>query len=161
MEAHHGTMAGHFGARKVFQQLRKHVFWPGMRQDIVKWTRECQRCFISNNTTGQVPPLKPIVTTKPFEIIGLTSRGNRYIVTIIDHFTKYLGAYPVPDKRAETIAEVIFSQWICGAGRWPEAILSDRGTEFENTVVSALCGIMGIKHLFSKGYCPRENGLTE
>ncbi|KAK6047324.1 hypothetical protein COOONC_15171 [Cooperia oncophora] len=57
MEAHHGTMAGHFGARPS----------------------------ASN---------KAIVTTKPFEIvgvdlleIGVTSRGNRYIVTIIDHFT--------------------------------------------------------------------------
>ncbi|KAK6050396.1 hypothetical protein COOONC_12099 [Cooperia oncophora] len=70
-----------------------------MRQDIVKWTRECQRCFISNNTTGQVPPLKPIVTTRPFEIvgvdlleIGLTSRGNRYILArecIIDQSEKY------------------------------------------------------------------------
>ncbi|KAK6046488.1 hypothetical protein COOONC_16008 [Cooperia oncophora] len=47
--------------------------------------KQCYRPSASN---------KAIVTTKPFEIvgvdlleIGVTSRGNRYIVTIIDHFT--------------------------------------------------------------------------
>ncbi|KAL6723932.1 hypothetical protein Aduo_018883 [Ancylostoma duodenale] len=93
--------------------------------------------------------------------MGLTSRGNRYIVTVIDHLTKYLGAYPVPDKKADTIAEAIFSRRICEGGRWPECILSDRGGEFENAVVTALCEILQIKQDFTNGYCPRENGLTE
>ncbi|ETN83732.1 integrase core domain protein [Necator americanus] len=93
--------------------------------------------------------------------MGLTSRGTKYIVTVIDHFSKYLGAYPVPDKQADTIAEAIFSHWICDGGRWPECILSDRGGEFENAVVAALCEILQIKQEFTKGYCPRENGLTE
>ncbi|KAL6742132.1 hypothetical protein Aduo_015320 [Ancylostoma duodenale] len=167
-EAHEGTLAAHFSARNLVAQLKKRVFWPGMQQDIVKWSREYQRCFLSNTSSGKTPPLKPITTSRPFEVIGvdliemgLTSRGNRYIVTVIDHFTKYLGAYPVPDKRAETVAEAIFGHWICAAGRWPEAILSDRGLEFENSIMSALCDIMNIKQLFTKGYCPRENGLTE
>ncbi|EPB77503.1 integrase core domain protein [Ancylostoma ceylanicum] len=86
--------------------------------------------------------------------MGLTSKGNRYIVTVIDHFTKYLGAYPVPDKKADTIAEVIFLDL-------PECILSDRGGEFDNAVIAALCEILQIKQDFTKGYCPRENGLTE
>ncbi|XGW30756.1 hypothetical protein V3C99_009594 [Haemonchus contortus] len=93
--------------------------------------------------------------------MGLTTKGNRYIVTVIDHFTKYLGAYPIADKKAETVAEAIFSNWVCGAGRWPEMLLSDRGGEFENELVSALCEVMGIEQKFTKGYCPRENGLTE
>lgn len=41
------------------------------------------------------------------------------------------------------------------------AILSDRGLDFENTSMSALCDIVNIKQLFTKGYCPRENGSTE
>ncbi|PIO64184.1 integrase core domain protein [Teladorsagia circumcincta] len=93
--------------------------------------------------------------------MGPTSSGNRYIVTVIDQFTRYLGAYAVPNNKAETIAEVLFSKWICEQGRWPDSIMSDRGTEFENSTTKALCSIMNITQRFTKGYCPRENGLTE
>ncbi|EYC17457.1 hypothetical protein Y032_0030g2059 [Ancylostoma ceylanicum] len=139
-----------------------------MRQDLAKWWRECRSCFLPNTKAKNTPPLKPIVTTRPFEIIGvdvlemgLTEGGNRYILTVVDHFTKYLGAYAIPDKEAETIAEVFFSDWICMNGRWPKTLLSDRGNEFENSIMKALCEIMGIEQKFNEGYCPRENGVTE
>ncbi|WKY07926.1 hypothetical protein Q1695_007431 [Nippostrongylus brasiliensis] len=167
-ERHHGIMGGHFNAKKMYDQLKRTLFWPGMRQDLTKWCKECQQCFLTNAKAPNIPPLKPLVVQRPFEIIGvdilemgLTSSGNRYILTVIDHFTKYLGAYPVPDKKAETIAEVIFNQWICMGGRWPECILSDKGGEFENALMASLCEILQIQQKFTKGYCPRENGITE
>uniref|UniRef100_A0A7I4YHH5 RNA-directed DNA polymerase n=1 Tax=Haemonchus contortus TaxID=6289 RepID=A0A7I4YHH5_HAECO len=167
-EAHSGTLGGHFNAKKMFIQMKKSLFWPGMLQDLVSWCRGCQKCFLTNGRAGNVPPLRPLAVTRPLQIVGvdllemgLTTQGNRYIVTVIDHFTKYLGAYAVADKKAETIAQAIFSNWVCGAGRWPEILLSDRGGEFENEIMEALCKVMGIEQKFTKGYCPRENGLTE
>ncbi|EYC19204.1 hypothetical protein Y032_0025g1233 [Ancylostoma ceylanicum] len=167
-ESHSGVLGGHFHARKMFRTLKKVVFWPGMYQDLVSWCKSCHQCFLTNRNTENIPPLRPIEVCRPFQIVGvdllemgLTTSGNRYIVTVIDHFTKYLGAYPVANKRAETVAEAIFSNWICGAGRWPEILLSDRGSEFENEIMAVLCQFMGIDQKFTKGYCPRENGLTE
>lgn len=49
-EYHHGTLGGHFNARKTFKLLQRRVFWPGMLQDITKWCRECQKCFLVNTT---------------------------------------------------------------------------------------------------------------
>ncbi|EYB95083.1 hypothetical protein Y032_0164g3555 [Ancylostoma ceylanicum] len=139
-----------------------------MRQDLRKWCSQCQKCFLTNAKAIDTPPLRPRCAARPFQVIGvdllemgMTTSGNRYIVAVIDLFTKYLGAYPVADKKAETIAEVIFSRWICEGGRWLECILLDRGGGFENAVVFALCEILQIKQEFTKGYCPRENGLTE
>ncbi|KAL6738907.1 hypothetical protein Aduo_012403 [Ancylostoma duodenale] len=91
--------------------------------------------------------------------MGLTERGNCYILTVVDHFTEYLGAYAIPDKKAETIAEVIFRNWISMNGRWPKTLLSDRGNEFENSIMKVLCEIMGIEQKLAKRYYPRENGL--
>ncbi|KAK6029436.1 hypothetical protein OSTOST_04450 [Ostertagia ostertagi] len=48
-EAHAGVLAGHFNARKIFQRLRKEVFWEGMRQDITLWCKQCRECFLTNN----------------------------------------------------------------------------------------------------------------
>ncbi|EYB97728.1 hypothetical protein Y032_0138g2082 [Ancylostoma ceylanicum] len=167
-EAHSGTFAGHFSTHKLYNLLRKRVFWPGMIQDVRKWTKECQKCFIYNANQAIVPPLKPIITTNPYELVGvdilelgITSKGNRYAVTIIDHFSKYGAAYPVPDKTAETVANTLFLRWIAEGCRWPKAIMSDKGGEFENKVMQEITKITGIQHVTTKGYNPRENGITE
>ncbi|XGW22596.1 hypothetical protein V3C99_005091 [Haemonchus contortus] len=167
-EAHSGVLAGHFNARKIFQRLRREVFWEGMRQDIALWCKQCRDCFLTNNRKDCVPPLKPFLVTKPFEVIGvdvlevgLSTSGNRYLVVVIDHFSKWLAAYPTPTKSAEDIARLVFGRWICEGGRWPKTILSDQGKEFENDVMEALCRVAGISQTFTKGYNPRENGVTE
>ncbi|KAL6743631.1 hypothetical protein Aduo_016651 [Ancylostoma duodenale] len=167
-EAHAGSLAGHFNARKLTRQLKRIVYWEGMQQDISKWCKECKNCFLANNKTRKIPPLKPFTVTKPFEVIGVdvlemgrTRNGNRYLVVVVDHFSKWLEAYPVETKSAENIAKGIFKRWICEGGRWPRTIHSDRGKEFENSVMNALCEVAGIHQSFTKGYNPRENGLTE
>ena len=37
-------------------------------------------------------------------------RGNYYILTYLDHFTKLAEAYPIPDKEAETICRVLVEE---------------------------------------------------
>ncbi|EYC44211.1 hypothetical protein Y032_0468g2007 [Ancylostoma ceylanicum] len=168
LESHEGTFAGHFGPQRLLKKLRKQVFWPGMAKDIMKWSQECQKCFVSNPRQAIVPPLKPISTARPYELIGVdvlelgpTRNGNRYAVTVIDHFSKWAAAYPVADKSAETIAKVLFQRWVAEGCRYPKAIISDKGGEFENKVMDELTTVMKIDHKFTKGYNPRENGITE
>ncbi|EYC05726.1 hypothetical protein Y032_0080g1333 [Ancylostoma ceylanicum] len=167
-EAHRGAMAGHLNGRKLNRRLRKVVFWEGMENDIVKWSKECSNCFLAKSREIQVPPLKPFTTHAPFELIGLdlvelglTERGNRYALVVIDHFSKYAGAYPIPDKSARTVARTLFERWICEGCRWPKRIHSDQGPEFVNSVLSGICNITGIEQSVTKGYNPRENGMTE
>ncbi|XGW05285.1 hypothetical protein V3C99_016006 [Haemonchus contortus] len=167
-EAHGGKFGGHFSAPKLLHMLSKQVFWPDMARDISRWTKQCHKCFIHNPQKPIVPPLKPLVTNRPYDVIGvdilelgLTSKGNRYAVTVIDLFSKFAAAYPVPDKSARTVAQTIFVRWIAEGCRWPKTILSDRGGEFENKVMEEIMEIAQIKHSMTKGYNPRENGATE
>ncbi|EYC13483.1 hypothetical protein Y032_0043g738 [Ancylostoma ceylanicum] len=167
-EAHHGMLAGHFGAKKILRELSKRLFWESMRRDIILWTEECRDCFCHNGRRDMVPPLKPIVTTKPFELVGVdilemgpTTEGNRYILAVVDHFSKFAGAYAIPSKSASTVAKVFFERWVADGGRQPKCILSDQGGEFDNKLMNELRALMGIEHVFTKGYNPRENGLTE
>ncbi|KAL6729419.1 hypothetical protein Aduo_000473 [Ancylostoma duodenale] len=168
LDAHAGMLAGHFGPKKILRSLSQRVFWETMRSDVIKWCEECKTCILHNNKQTITPPLKPITTSKPYEIIGIdilemgpTTEGNRYILSVVDHFTKYGGAYPIPTKAAETVSRVLFERWISDGCRLPKCILSDQGTEFENKLMTELTRLMGIKQIFTKGYNPRENGLTE
>jgi hypothetical protein len=48
-----------------------------------------------------------------------TPRGNKYLLTFIDHFSKYVEAFAIEEKTAETCAQVyatqLFSRYGTGA----------------------------------------------
>ncbi|KAK6028235.1 hypothetical protein OSTOST_05720 [Ostertagia ostertagi] len=64
-EAHSGSLAGHFGPKKLFRQLSKDLFWETMKRDIAQWSQDCRECLCHNHRHPMTPGLKPIVTTKP------------------------------------------------------------------------------------------------
>src|SRR5690349_617535 len=63
------------------------------------------------------------------DILGLletSTAGNAWVLTLIDHFTKWPVAIPIPARTSEIIANAIFKYWICAKGV-PANIVSDRG----------------------------------
>ena len=67
------------------------------------------------------------------DVIGLrprTERGNRYILTVVDHFTKHDEAYALPDLKAATIGRVFLNEFVSRFGV-PYIILTDQGDNFE------------------------------
>lgn len=57
-------------------------------------------CLLTNPRPTATPPLKPFVAGSPFEYVcadilgmGLSASGMKYILVMVDHFTKWLGAY--------------------------------------------------------------------
>lgn len=71
-----------------------------------------------------------------------TSRGNKYIITATDYFSKWPEAGALPDKTAIGVADFLFSIF-CRHG-WPKRIISDQGKEFVNSV-SRLVLAIGFK----------------
>lgn len=46
------------------------------------------------------------------DLIGplpVTSRGNKYIITLTDYFSKWAEAFPLPDKTAAGVAQFMYS----------------------------------------------------
>ena len=58
--------------------------------------------------------------------------GNRYILTVIYNFSRYVSAYPLKNKSAETVTEAMLI-FICDKSV-PKEIDSDRGTEFNSEI---------------------------
>ncbi|XGW09034.1 hypothetical protein V3C99_011385 [Haemonchus contortus] len=167
-ENHSGSLAGHHSAKKMLKKQQKLVFWDGMHSDIYRWTKGCTSCLLTNPHKRMFPPLKPFVTGKPFEIVAADTlemstslSGMKYVLVVVDHFSKWVGAYAMPDKSAATVATTLFHRWICEGGRWPKQIHTDRGTEFLNSLLDELASVAGIKRSVTKGYNSRENGVSE
>ena len=86
----------------------------------------------------QREPLNPIVTLAPFQRVTLdfllveaTAGGYRYILAVMDHFTRYAQAYATKDKSAKTATERVYNDFLLRFGV-PETIHHDQGGEFEN-----------------------------
>jgi len=79
---------------------------------------------------------------------------------MIDLFSKWAEGIAIRNKEATTVAKVIFEVWISRLGV-PIQLLSDRGKEFECSVLKELCRLLNIDKLRTTAYKPSTNGAIE
>ena len=73
------------------------------------------------------------------------NKGFRYIFIIIDNFSKYLWAIPLKNKYSQTITNE-FSNILTKSKRKPLKLESDRGTEFNNSILQNFLKLKNIHH---------------
>lgn len=164
---HNDALAGHFGVNKTLQNIRQHYYWPYMDKDIKQYVESCHECQIQGikkkvlNTTSITP-------VKPWHRVGIdfigplktTTRGNRYIITAMDYFTRWPEAKALPAATAQTAANFIYEEIICRHGTF-DVLHSDQGTHFVNEIIQQLLNKFNTKHHKVTAYHPQANGLIE
>ncbi|GFS80387.1 putative gypsy-29-i nvi [Nephila pilipes] len=83
--------------------------------------------------------------------------GFRYCLTIIDRYSRYPEAIPLPDIRADTVADNLLKGWIARFGT-PLVITTDQGTQFEAQLFQELSKLIGFKRNRTTSYHPQANG---
>lgn len=166
-QRHDGKCAGHMSGKKLYRQLSFEFFWPNMLTDCIRAHLSCRICAHTKNARANEPPLRVVETSEPLELvcldildIGPSNSNNKYICVIVDHFTKYVVAEPIPNKSADSIAKVFVEKFVLTFGA-PRRIHSDRGTEFLNATMAEIAKILGIERSFTAGHDPQGNGLVE
>jgi len=51
---HSHPLEGHTGAQKAYSRLKKEFYWPGMRQEVRRFVKECEAC--QRNKTENLHP---------------------------------------------------------------------------------------------------------
>ena len=141
-----------------------------MRQDIIDITNQCQHCAIARQQQKEMELGKfiPIEASYTFEMVCMdivgplpvTSTENRYLLTIMDRFTRFVMAIPLKEISAVQVAKSFVNKWIYLFGA-PDQLLTDNGVQFTSEVITAVEQIMGIQSLFTTVYHPECNGLIE
>uniref|UniRef100_A0A8B9J7P3 Gypsy retrotransposon integrase-like protein 1 n=1 Tax=Astyanax mexicanus TaxID=7994 RepID=A0A8B9J7P3_ASTMX len=169
LKALHGNeFSGHLGADRTLQRARRICYWPYMSHDIHKFCLECLPCQSrSSPTPHERAPLQCIHATRPFQRIAaditklpITSRGHRYVLVIIDYFTRYVNHFPLKDQRAVTVAQCIFEEYIRQHGI-PEAIHTDQGRQFDSDLMKQLCSMLRIEKTRTSPYHAQSDGMVE
>ena len=89
-----------------------------------------------------------------------TLRGNKHLLVVIDHFTKWCETFPTPDPKARTVAQTLVSSLFGRVGP-PQIIHSEQGRNFESHLMHKICQIMGTHKSRTSAYHPLCDGLVE
>ncbi len=87
------------------------------------------------------------------ETLLTTPRGNKYILVMIDLFTRFVVAVAIPDTLAQTVVDAVMEKW-CMLFAFPRRILTDRGANFESAVFSNFCVFYNIVKSRTTAYQP-------
>ncbi|XP_045766170.1 uncharacterized protein LOC123867897 [Maniola jurtina] len=159
----------HVGYDKTFQKLSESFWFPGLTSFIKKYLSHCLVCTERKSHTGpKQGMLYPIEKTPiPFHTVHLdctgpfqqSSAGYKYILMIIDGFTKYCILKPLKsmggDEMVNNVREslTLFST--------PSLVITDRGTNFSCKLLQTLFRSWQVEHHMITTGTPRANGQIE
>ena len=88
------------------------------------------------------------------------SKGQKYLLTVIDRYTRWVEAIPMADISAETCVKSLLHGWIARFGV-PGDVVADRGAQFTSSLWRRLHEQFGIQCNNTTAYHPQANGMIE
>ena len=112
--------------------------------------------------------MRPMVAGSPWERVSVditgphprSRNGYQYMLTVLDHFSKWAEAFPLRDHTAPSVAKMLVSEVISRFG-CPKQILSDQGPEFNSQLLTELCKNLRIDKVRTPAYKASTNGAVE
>ena len=166
---HGGMTGGHLARRRTAASIQSRAYWPTWSTDLDTFLKKCEPC--ARYHRGAVPR-KAMLCTPPVgepwirvsvDITGphpRSSRSNQYILTLVDHFSKWAEAIPLRNHTAPLVARALVTHVFSKFGA-PLQLLTDRGSEFESQLFQELMRWMEIDKLRTTAYRPSCNGAVE
>lgn len=133
--------------------MRVRYFWMGMIRDVRLAVRLCPRCLVFRK---QIPEphaaLHPVKSARPFEFVAMDivrggnylptmEDGNKYILTIIDLFTRWAEAIPLRNQKVDTIPNSFVHHGICRHDA-PYRLLTDQGRNLHGKLFASVCDFL-------------------
>lgn len=161
--------AGHQGISRTKERVKSAYFWYKMSTDIKNYVVGCSSC--NQNKTGNRKkryPLTQYHAGVPMEKVHIdfmgplpkTPRGNEHILVLVDQFTKWVEAIPLPSQDAETTAKAAVNEFFTRFG-FPLQLISDQGRNFMSSLFKEVCKLLHIHQARTTAYRPSANGQAE
>lgn len=162
---------GHPSCERLRKKLESiHIFYYNYIEDIKYITEKCVICKIkSKNIKLEKKEFKPILFQYPKEryVLDITDIPNnidntsykKYLLNIIDHFSKMSKTYLITNKSANIILDKLVD-FINSYGM-PKSIGTDNGKEFKNSIMMNFCQENNINLVHGLPYKPHSQGVVE
>lgn len=156
---------GHQGIEAMLSKLAETYFWPKMKADVKSFVANCRICSLTKPRFVSAQ-LKPYLLDSPMQMLAAdyvgplpSDNGYKYMLVIIDTFSRFPEVYPVKDMTTQTLITTfrdLFSRY-----GFPDSLLTDRGTQFQSDEFWHYLNNFQIRKLSTTAYRPSSNGLCE
>ena len=160
---HH--LYGHMSIRKLEElikrskKLSKEV--KGYLEDVES---KCKSCKLNQKSKPKpavgLPRASRFNQIVTMDLKHYTVGTNKYILYLVDMFSRLTVGVFITDKNPATIGAKIMEKWVSVFGRM-EMIHSDRGGEFNCEELADIADYLGIKSTYTAAYSPNQNGMNE
>lgn len=167
-EYHNSKTGGHCGIRRCVNKLKQRYVWKNMNKMVKKYVNNCKTCNETKITRYTKENI--VITDTPstsFETITIDtvgplrpSNGYRYILTVQCDLTKFVEAFPIETKEANTVAKAIVEKFILKYGCFKK-LKTDKGTEFTNELLKNICTLLKIEKIVSTPFHHETMGSIE
>ena len=113
---------GHQGRDRTYLLLQERFWWPKMRTQMMMTLQNCEKCKVYEKKDPKAP-LCTIATMEQMDPIHIILVGMEVtiktkkkpvvqnILVVTDHFSRFVQAYKVKDKRAITITKCLYNNY--------------------------------------------------
>jgi hypothetical protein len=167
--AHALPVHGHQGIKKTTQRLTRYFFWPKIYSNVKSYCMSCDACQKLNKggLVNEAPMMTPPIIDEPFKRLSidvvtslpLTEAGNRVIIVIVDHGTRWAECYARPNHTAKTVAKCV-ADFMTHYGV-AEEILHDLGADFTSELFQVSLNYFGVDPLQCSIAHPQTNTAVE
>ncbi|XP_059209538.1 protein NYNRIN-like [Centropristis striata] len=158
----------HVARGEILRRLQA-VWWsPMLAHRVDRWINACTVCNTNNVRRAFTTPLAHVpVPEGPFhhlqmDYIDMIDRKNgyRYILVVVDRFTKWVEAVPTKGPDARSAAKFLCKEVFPRFGI-PDVMSSDNGPHFTANVMKIAMKMLGIKQKYACVYHPQSQGQVE
>ena len=89
-----------------------------------------------------------------------TKSRNTCVITLVDSWTKWCEAFPLPNHEAVTVAGCLVTEVFLRFGA-PKTLHTDRGPEFTSNLIKEMCRLFQMDKTTTTPYRPQSDGLAE
>ena len=166
---HGGGVTGHLGRTRTIRRCQERFYWPEFRRDLTFRVATCPRCLERKPpphphraAMGHVP-VGMAMERVAIDVMGplpLTPRKNRFVVVMVDYFTKWAEAIPTANQEAATVAKVLVETMVCRFGA-PGNLHSDQGRNFQSRLFKEVTQLLEMKQTWTCAFNPKSDGMVE
>ncbi|KAG8172327.1 hypothetical protein JTE90_014189 [Oedothorax gibbosus] len=161
--------AAHYALKGTYDNLCQYFFWKGMYAHCRNFVDSCLSCNAHKypNKYAKIPLQDNIRPEGPLNVVSIdivgpvreTSAGFKYILVVVDLYTRFIQLYALKTQKATEIADRLLD-YVSVFGLF-DKLLSDCATNFQGAVLTSLAKHLGVKQLRTTPYSPATNGINE
>lgn len=165
-ECHSEISSCHGGFWKTYLKMTYHYYWPTMKTDTEAFVKSCDVCKAAKPTNRNEKNVMGAYRNPlgPWRVLAIdfigplvrSKNGHKWILSIIDNFSKYVHIIPLREATAGLTIKAIEREIFLRFGI-PQTIICDNGTQFKSKTFTDFTNQYKTQVQYTANYNPQAN----